>query len=248
MISAIGSRSRSRIWRPAQTRTIHARYLLACDGANSSVRKQLGIGYEDLAFDEWWVVVDAWQQRPTPLPDMNTQYCWPSRPASAIVGPRNLRRWELKILPHEKPEEISRPGAGARGAQGFRRCRCHRALALAPSTGFMRWWRRAGARSHLSSRRLRASDAAVPRPGHVRRHPRRGQSDLEDTVGGEGRRLARSAAHVPGRTQGPCAEACVAQAKELGLSSASSTRRPRQERDTRLRAQRADGEVSCATG
>src|SRR6476661_187557 len=50
--------------------------------------------------------VDAWQRRPTALPEMNTQYCWPSRPASAIAGPRNLRRWELKILPHEKPEEF----------------------------------------------------------------------------------------------------------------------------------------------
>jgi 3-(3-hydroxy-phenyl)propionate hydroxylase len=90
----------------ARTRSIDTRYLLACDGANSFVRKQLGIGYEDLAFDEWWVVVDAWQKRPTALPDLNTQYCWPSRPASAIVGPRNLRRWELKILPHEQPEEF----------------------------------------------------------------------------------------------------------------------------------------------
>jgi 3-(3-hydroxy-phenyl)propionate hydroxylase len=36
-----------------QTRSIETRYLLACDGANSSVRKRLGIGYEDLAFDEW---------------------------------------------------------------------------------------------------------------------------------------------------------------------------------------------------
>src|SRR5712692_3769605 len=90
----------------ARTRAINTRYLLACDGANSFVRKQLGIGHEDLAFDEWWVVVDAWQKRPTALPDMNTQYCWPSRPASAITGPRNLRRWELKVLPHEQPEEF----------------------------------------------------------------------------------------------------------------------------------------------
>jgi len=90
----------------AQTRSIRARYLLACDGANSFVRRKLGINYEDLAFDEWWIVVDAWQRRPTALPEMNTQYCWPSRPASAIAGPRNLRRWELKILPHEKPEEF----------------------------------------------------------------------------------------------------------------------------------------------
>jgi 3-(3-hydroxy-phenyl)propionate hydroxylase len=90
----------------AQTRSIQARYFLACDGANSFVRRKLGISYEDLAFDEWWIVVDAWQRRPTALPEMNTQYCWPSRPASAIAGPRNLRRWELKILPHEKPEEF----------------------------------------------------------------------------------------------------------------------------------------------
>jgi 3-(3-hydroxy-phenyl)propionate hydroxylase len=89
-----------------QARSIHARYLLACDGANSFVRKRLGIGYEDLAFDEWWVVVDAWERRPTAFPNLNTQYCWPSRPASAITGPRDLRRWELKILPHERPEEF----------------------------------------------------------------------------------------------------------------------------------------------
>jgi 3-(3-hydroxy-phenyl)propionate hydroxylase len=89
-----------------QTSSIDTRYLLACDGANSFVRKRLGIGYADLAFDEWWVVVDAWERAPTSFPGMNTQYCWPSRPASAITGPRNLRRWELKILPHEKPEEF----------------------------------------------------------------------------------------------------------------------------------------------
>ena len=89
-----------------QTRSIDARYLLACNGANGFVRKRLAIGYEDLAFDEWWVVVDAWERRPTSFPTMNTQYCWPSRPATAVTGPRDLRRWELKILPHERPEEF----------------------------------------------------------------------------------------------------------------------------------------------
>ena len=29
---------------------------LACDGANSFVRRKLGISFEDLAFDEWWIV------------------------------------------------------------------------------------------------------------------------------------------------------------------------------------------------
>jgi len=38
---------------------ISARYLVGCDGANSFVRKHLAIVLEDLAFDEWWMVVDT---------------------------------------------------------------------------------------------------------------------------------------------------------------------------------------------
>ena len=56
----------------AQPRSIQARYLLACDGANSFVRRKLGISYEDLAFDEWWIVVDAWPRRPTGAPRTGT--------------------------------------------------------------------------------------------------------------------------------------------------------------------------------
>lgn len=81
-------------------------YLVGTDGANSTIRNQLGLMLEPLDFDEWWVVVDAWQQRETPLPAKTTQYCWPSRPATYVVGPRNLRRWELKLLPGEKPEDF----------------------------------------------------------------------------------------------------------------------------------------------
>ena len=85
-------------------RVVSARYLLGCDGANSFVRKQLGIGHEDLAFDEWWMVVDVRLTRPVDLPHKCIQYCWPARPATFIVGPGNLRRWEIKLLPGETPE------------------------------------------------------------------------------------------------------------------------------------------------
>src|SRR5262249_42112628 len=40
-------------------RTVAARWLVGCDGANSFVRRRLGIGHADLAFDEWWMVVDV---------------------------------------------------------------------------------------------------------------------------------------------------------------------------------------------
>ena len=85
---------------------LRARYLIACDGATSSIRKQLDIAQDSLAFDEWWTVVDAWQRRPTLLPKRTTQFCLPSGPATYVVGPRELRRWEIKLLPGEKPEDF----------------------------------------------------------------------------------------------------------------------------------------------
>jgi 3-(3-hydroxy-phenyl)propionate hydroxylase len=90
-------------------RSLRARYLLACDGANSFVRKQLDVPLEDLAFDEWWLVVDVRLVREAELPAKCVQYCWPSRPSTFVLGPGNLRRWEIKLLPGEAPEEFGQP-------------------------------------------------------------------------------------------------------------------------------------------
>jgi 3-(3-hydroxy-phenyl)propionate hydroxylase len=90
-------------------RSLRARYLLACDGANSFVRKQLDVPLEDLAFDEWWLVVDVRLVRTAELPAKCVQYCWPSRPSTFVLGPGNLRRWEIKLLPGEAPEEFGQP-------------------------------------------------------------------------------------------------------------------------------------------
>jgi 3-(3-hydroxy-phenyl)propionate hydroxylase len=89
-------------------RILHARVLLGCDGANSFVRKQLNIALEDLGFDEWWMVVDTLIRRPVDLPPRSIQYCWPSRPATFVPGPGNLRRFEIKLLPGEQPEAFGR--------------------------------------------------------------------------------------------------------------------------------------------
>jgi len=91
-----------------EERVLHARALLGCDGANSFVRKQLGIPLEDLGFNEWWMVVDTLIRRPVELPPRSIQYCWPSRPSSFIPGPGSLRRWEIKLLPGEDPQEFGR--------------------------------------------------------------------------------------------------------------------------------------------
>ena len=99
--------------------TIRARYLVGCDGANSFVRKQLGIGLEDLAFDEWWMVVDTLTSDPAKRPAKGFQYCWPQRPGTFIPGPRNLRRWEIKLLPGEDPEVTGAPENVVKLLEGF---------------------------------------------------------------------------------------------------------------------------------
>ena len=94
-----------------QVMTIQAQYVVAADGATSTVRKQLCASIEDLAFDEWWIVVDAWIRGPLKLPERCVQYCWPSRPGTYIVGPDNLRRWEIKLMPGESPQDFADPDA-----------------------------------------------------------------------------------------------------------------------------------------
>jgi 3-(3-hydroxy-phenyl)propionate hydroxylase len=98
---------------------ISARYLVGCDGANSFVRKQLGIELEDLAFDEWWMVVDTLTSEPAKRPAKSFQYCWPSRPGTFVPGPRNLRRWEIKLLPGEDPEAAGAPDNVLKLLKGF---------------------------------------------------------------------------------------------------------------------------------
>ncbi|ATF90014.1 MULTISPECIES: bifunctional 3-(3-hydroxy-phenyl)propionate/3-hydroxycinnamic acid hydroxylase [Burkholderia] len=90
------------------TRTVTCDYLLGCDGASSTVRTQLGIEYEDLVFDEPWLVVDMRvnERGIEKLPKVAIQYCEPSRPCTYIVGPGGHRRWEIMLMPGENPREM----------------------------------------------------------------------------------------------------------------------------------------------
>lgn len=90
---------------PNGPKTLRARYLVGCDGANSLTRAWLGATQTDLGFSEHYVVVDAWITRDTPLPERTTQYCQPDAPTSYVICSGDLRRWELKILPGENPDD-----------------------------------------------------------------------------------------------------------------------------------------------
>lgn len=98
-----------------------ARYVIACDGARSMVRKALDIRLDDLRFEEPWLVVDAELDGPVRFPDftglppaanlqkLSVMLCDPRRPATIVPGRGNHRRWEFMLLPGEDDREMMRP-------------------------------------------------------------------------------------------------------------------------------------------
>jgi 3-(3-hydroxy-phenyl)propionate hydroxylase len=89
---------------------VNARWLIGCDGASSQVRTRMGIGLEDLGFDEPWLVVDVFcnERGLAKLPVTSVQYCEPARPCSFLIGPSNHRRWEIALNPGEDPKQVER--------------------------------------------------------------------------------------------------------------------------------------------
>ena len=85
-------------------RTLSAQYVIGCDGASSTVRRLLGIEYEDLDFDQSWLVADFLVNERKKLPDVSIQYCEPTRPATYLIGVGNHRRWEIMLDPGEEPD------------------------------------------------------------------------------------------------------------------------------------------------
>ena len=95
---------------PDGERTIRARYLVGADGARSPVREASGIAFEDLNFEEPWLVVDVLVDDYTRLPDANLQICNPERPTTCVLMGQGRHRWEFMIKPGETAEQVSDDG------------------------------------------------------------------------------------------------------------------------------------------
>jgi 3-(3-hydroxy-phenyl)propionate hydroxylase len=77
--------------------TLAAHYLFACDGANSAVRKALGIGWRDLGYDQDWLVVDVEMIKTHTLPNEVLQVCDPDRIHTFVATKDPYRRWEFQL-------------------------------------------------------------------------------------------------------------------------------------------------------
>ena len=86
---------------------IRARYLVGCDGANSSMRSLAALPVVDLGFFYDWLIVDVVMGDERIFDPVNLQICDPYRPTTAVSGGPGRRRWEFMRLPHESLEELN---------------------------------------------------------------------------------------------------------------------------------------------
>lgn len=87
-----------------------ARYVVGCDGANSTVRALMGAELFVLAPSQQWLVADFLLNPGAPdLPEGTVQYCDPARPFTYIEGAGRRRRWEVMLLPGDDPATFALP-------------------------------------------------------------------------------------------------------------------------------------------
>jgi flavoprotein hydroxylase len=80
---------------------VEGRYLVGCDGANSTVRSLLGVAMTDLGFFYDWLIVDVVLHEDRVFDPVNLQVCDPARPTTVVSGGPGRRRWEFMCLDHE---------------------------------------------------------------------------------------------------------------------------------------------------
>jgi 2-polyprenyl-6-methoxyphenol hydroxylase-like FAD-dependent oxidoreductase len=97
-------------------RTLTARYVIGCDGANSLIRAAIGGGQEDRGFEADWLVIDVRLRPGVTIERLGIpaagQYCDPRRPTTivpaGISGDQIYRRWEFMRMPGETVAELER--------------------------------------------------------------------------------------------------------------------------------------------
>lgn len=101
---------RSTIETPNGPISVTSRYIVGADGARSPVSNAAGIDFEDLQFDEPWLVIDMIVHDASRLPQVNLQICDPMRPTTCVLMGSGRHRWEFMIKPGETAEQVLEDG------------------------------------------------------------------------------------------------------------------------------------------
>lgn len=93
-------------WKDGTRKIVRSHYLVAADGAGSTVRKAIGQSFEGMTYSEDWLIVDA-QNVPGDF-DHIEFLCDPGRPTVHSVGTGGRIRWEFMLRPGETREEMEK--------------------------------------------------------------------------------------------------------------------------------------------
>jgi 3-(3-hydroxy-phenyl)propionate hydroxylase len=87
---------------------VESKYLVACDGGRSGIRKALGVEMHGSTFEEPWLIVDLKHTRNRCF---HTEvFCDPARPCITLPGPDGIRRYEFMLHKHEDREAAAEEG------------------------------------------------------------------------------------------------------------------------------------------
>ena len=90
---------------PTGTRSLRAKFLVGCDGGNSSTRDWIGSRLVGSTYAERWLVLDT--RIDNHGVDNITFFCDPRRPAVRLPAVGSRVRWEFMQLPGENPDELA---------------------------------------------------------------------------------------------------------------------------------------------
>lgn len=86
--------------------TIHAEYVLGCDGANSLTRTSIGATMVDVKLEQRWLVVDIATDVDLGEWEGVHQVCDPVRAATYMRIGKTRYRWEFRLLPGETADDF----------------------------------------------------------------------------------------------------------------------------------------------
>jgi 3-(3-hydroxy-phenyl)propionate hydroxylase len=87
-------------------RRIRASYVIAADGASSSIRGQLSVGYSGRTYGERWIVIDTKVLKEWPGHDRLRFHCNPARPTVDCPTPLGHHRWEFPVHDDEDEKDL----------------------------------------------------------------------------------------------------------------------------------------------
>lgn len=77
--------------------SVQAKFLIACDGSKSGIRKEMNIDIHDFGYKKEWFVIDANYNGKDFFSEDHKQICDPNQPITYVNGVRNHFRWEFMV-------------------------------------------------------------------------------------------------------------------------------------------------------